>query len=65
MIFLVGMNPGGFPIRSSLWGCDITNFPHGRELHTICPMLGFSTFHVVGNANINMPGGQVTDISIN
>ena len=53
MVFLIGLDPISFPVRGSFLGRDITNLPHGRELHAICTMFRFSTSHVVGNANIH------------
>lgn len=53
MVFLIGLDSISFPVGGSFLGCDITNLPHGGELHAICPMFCFSTSHVVGNANIH------------
>lgn len=53
MILLVGLNPCGLPIICSLRGGDVANFSHGCEFHAFCFVLGFSSLHVVGNANID------------
>ena len=53
MILLIGLNPSGLPIRSALRGGDVAYFSHGSEFHAFSTMLGFSSLHVVGNANID------------
>ena len=53
MIFLVCLNPFGFPVRCSLLGRNSAYFPHGGEVHTFSSMLGFPSCHVVGNTNVD------------
>lgn len=53
MILLIGLNPCGLPIRSSLRGGDVAYLSHGCEFHALGFVLGFSSLHVVGNANID------------
>lgn len=53
MVLLIGVNPFSLPIRGSLLGGDVTHFPHGSEFHTVCTMFGFSSLHVVGDANVD------------
>lgn len=53
VILLIGLNPRGLPIRSSLLGGYVAYLPHRGKLHAFCTMLSFSAFHVVGDANID------------